>query len=267
MRDLERHALLGIARLAGQAILETLRHGFSVEEKPDHSPLTTADTRSCQVILDGLAQAFPGVPVLCEETKNAPYAERRSWKRLFVVDPLDGTKEFVRGSGEYCVCIALVERGRPVFGAIHAPATDTLYGGGPGLGANRRRGDGPAEVLRVAPPVAGEPVSVLGSVSHPDPGLDDYLARLPDGYRLVTRGSALKLCALAEGEAQLYPRLGPTWEWDIAAGHAILLGAGGSLTGPGGAAFAYNKPELKNGPFLARAWSGCEPYPELLSLP
>ena len=119
MRELEQHAVLGIARLAGQAILDVVREGFSVEEKPDHSPLTTADTRSCRVILDGLARAFPGVPILCEETKNAPYAERRSWKRLFVVDPLDGTKEFVRGTGEYCVCIALVERGRPVFGAIH----------------------------------------------------------------------------------------------------------------------------------------------------
>jgi 3'(2'), 5'-bisphosphate nucleotidase len=266
MRDLEQRALLGIARLAGQAILETARQGFRVEKKPDQSPLTTADTRACRVILDGLAQTFPGVPVLCEETANAPYAERRSWKQLFVVDPLDGTKEFVRGSSEYCVCIALVERGRPVYGAIYAPATDTLYGGGPRLGASRRVGDGPAEPLRTSLPLSGQAPVVLTSVSHPDPHLDTYLSCLPD-YRLVTKGSALKFCALAEGTAHLYPRLGPTWEWDIAAGHALLLGAGGSLIGPDGAAFAYNKPDLKNGPFLARAWNGCEPYPKLLSLP
>jgi 3'(2'), 5'-bisphosphate nucleotidase len=266
MRDLEQRALLGIARLAGQAILETVREGFSVEEKADHSPLTTADARSCRVILDGLAHAFPGVPVLCEETTSAPYATRRAWKRLFVVDPLDGTKEFVRGSGEYCVCLALVERGRPVYGVIHAPVTDTLYGGGPGLGAFRRVGDAPAEPIRVAPPRPGETLIVLGSVSHPDPGMDACLSRLP-GHRLLSRGSALKFCALAEGAAHLYPRLNATWEWDIAAGHALLLGAGGSLTGPGNTPFTYNKPDLRNGPFLARAWKGCEPYPELLSFP
>lgn len=264
MRQLDQNALQGIARLAGQSIMEVRQAGFAVETKADHTPLTTADLRSSRSIMAGLAEAFPDVPVLGEETAHAPYATRRGWKRCFVVDPLDGTKEFVRGSDEFCVCIALVVRGRPVFGVVHAPVTDTLYSGGPGLGATRRTGGGPAEPIRVSPPRPGEPLTVLTSVSHPDPGLAGYLERLP-GYRLTGLGSALKFCALAEGTGHLYPRLDPTWEWDTAAGHAVLLGAGGSLTGLDGSPFPYNKPDLQNGPFLARAWSGREPYPALLA--
>lgn len=267
MRDLDVEALASIARQAGVAIMEVRQNGFDVTVKADQSPLTTADTRSNRVILDGLARFFPGEPVICEETAQAPPELRRQWSRCFVVDPLDGTKEFARGSDEFCVCIALVAQGEPVFGVIHAPVTDTLYAGGPQWGAWRRQADGPIESIRVSPPAPGEALAVLGSVSHPDPRLAAYLDRLPVGYRLVTRGSALKFCAVAEGKAHVYPRLNPTWEWDTAAGHAILLGAGGSLTGPGGAAFPYNKHELRNGPFLARAWKGSDPYPELLVFP
>ena len=203
------------------------------------------------------------MPVLCEETANAPYEERRHYQRCFVVDPLDGTKEFIRKNDEFCVNIALVENGEPVFGVIHAPVTDTLYAGGPGHPATRRVADGPAEPIRVAAPVPGEPLTVLASRSHPDPRLDEYLARFPE-CRRISRGSALKFCALAEGACHLYPRLGPTWEWDTAAGHAIVLGAGGILTAFSGAPFRYNKPDLRNGPFLARSFSDCAFCPELL---
>ncbi len=264
MRDLNLSALPDIARLAGQAILEIYHTDFTVEEKSDHSPLTTADLRSSRLILDGLDSAFPDVPVLCEETAHASPEVRRGWTRCFVVDPLDGTKEFVRRNGEFCVNIALVEEGRPVFGVIHVPVTDTLYWGGPDLGAFRRPGDGPAEAIRVAPPAPGEPVTVLASSSHPDPRLAFYLERLPQ-HRLKRLGSALKFCALAEGACHLYPRLNPTWEWDTAAGHALVLGAGGSMTALDGSPFGYNKPDLQNGPFLARSWTGCGLYPELLA--
>jgi 3'(2'), 5'-bisphosphate nucleotidase len=267
MRDLDTDALSDLARLAGGAIMDVRRDGFDVSVKADRTPVTTADTRSSRIILDGLAQTFPDEPVICEETAQAAPELRRRWRRCFVVDPLDGTKEFARGSDEFCVCIALVVRGEPVFGVIHAPVTDTLYAGGPGRGAWRRAAGGPAEPLRVCPPDPGAPLTVLASVSHPDPRLAAYLDRLPVGHRLIAQGSALKFCALAEGRAHLYPRHNPTWEWDTAAGHAILLGARGALTGPGGAVFAYNKPDLQNGPFLARAWKDCEPYPELLSFP
>ena len=267
MREPEADVLAGLARLAGQAVLAVRRDGFRVTAKPDHSPLTTADIRSCRIILDGLAAAFPEVPVLCEETEPASAAVRRDWQRLFVVDPLDGTKEFARGSDDFCVCIGLVEDGRPVFGVIHAPVTDTLYWGGPELGAWRRTGDGAPTPIRVVPPAPGQVVTVLASISHPDPRLTGYLDRLGADYRISALGSALKFCALASGGGHCYPRLNPTWEWDTAAGHALLLGAGGSLTGPGGAPFPYNKPEPRNGPFLARAWTGREPCPELLVFP
>lgn len=263
MRDLDMSALMGIARLAGQTVLEIYRAGFTVTEKDDRTPLTTADTRSGEIILAGLARTFPGVPVVCEETANAPYAERRKYKRCFVVDPLDGTKEFISRNGEFCVCIGLVENGEPLFGVIHAPVADTLYAGGPGIPAVRQAAGGPAEAIRAVPPQPGRPLVILGSKSHPSPDMAEYLSRFPD-YRLISRGSALKFCALAEGACHLYPRLGPTWEWDTAAGHAIVLGAGGVMTALDGSPFRYNKPELLNGPFLARSFSDCAACPELL---
>lgn len=260
MRALDQAALEGIARLAGRQIMAVREAGFAVEEKADHSPLTTADLRSSRTIMDGLADAFPGLPVIGEETAKAPYAERRGWTRCFVVDPLDGTKEFVRGSEEFCVCIALVERSRPVFGVVYVPARDALYSGGPGIGARRRLGEGKAEPIQARPPRPGETLTVLTSVSHPDPGLDAFLTGLP-AYRPLAMGSAVKFCVLAEGGAHLYPRRNPTWEWDTAAGHALVLGAGGNMTAFSGAPFDYNKPDLQNGPFLATSWPGREPYP------
>ncbi|WP_428562979.1 MAG: 3'(2'),5'-bisphosphate nucleotidase CysQ [Solidesulfovibrio sp. DCME] len=255
MQDSDLAALGGLARLAGQAVRDIARSGFTVAQKADRSPVTAADTASSDIILAGLNQLFPGLPVVCEETKAAPYAERRNYKCFFLVDPLDGTKEFIQGRDDYCVLIALIEDGRPVCGVIHAPASDRLYCGGPGIPSTRRTGNGPPQALRAVAPRPGEPLVVMASRSHPDAGLDAYLARFP-GHRRVSRGSALKLAALAEGACHLYPRLGPTWEWDIAAGHAVLLGAGGELTAPDGAPFAYNKPELLNGPFLARSFCG-----------
>lgn len=254
MRDLDLSALGGIARLAGHAVLEVYHNGFSVQEKEDHSPLTTADTRSSGIILEALSQVYPDVPVVCEETKAAPYAERQRYKRFFLVDPLDGTKEFIRRNDEFCVLIALVERGRPVYGVIHAPVTDTLYSGGPGIAAEKRVAGGAPQPIHAAEPVPGAPLLAMGSRSHLDPDTTAYLARFPSVH-MVSRGSALKFAALAEGTCHLYPRLAPTWEWDTAAGHALLLGAGGVLTTPDGKEFSYNKPELLNGPFLARSFS------------
>lgn len=253
MRDLDLAALGGLARLAGQAIRDIARTGFRVDHKDDRTPVTAADTAASDILVAGLGQLYPGLPVVCEETEAAPYAVRRGYKRFFLVDPLDGTKEFIAGRDDYCVLLALIEAGRPVYGVMYAPATDIQYCGGPGIPSTRRCGGGPAEPIRAVAPAPGEPLTVVASRSHPDPGLSAYLARFPD-HRLVTRGSALKLAALAEGAAHLYPRFGPTREWDIAAGHAVLCGAGGLLTTPDGGPFGYNKPDLRNGPFLARSF-------------
>lgn len=265
MTPLDLAALQGLVRLAGHAVLDIYQNGFSVEEKPDQTPVTTADTRSSEMLLEGLARLFPDIPVICEETAAAPYETRRRYKQCFIVDPLDGTKEFIRGCDEFCVLVALVKDGHPVFGVIHAPVTDTLYCGGPGHPATRRRAGGPAEPIRAVAPAPGEPLVVMASRSHPDPGLSAYLQRFP-GCRLVERGSALKFCALAEGTGHLYPRLGPTREWDTAAGHAVLLGAGGAMTALTGGPFRYNTPELRNGPFLARSFSDGAAAPNLLGV-
>ena len=262
MRELDRNALMGLARLAGHAVLEWYHGGFSVETKADQSPLTTADIRASDIIMAGLAQLFPNVPVICEETANAPYETRQRYARCFVVDPLDGTKEFISRNGEFCVNIALVEKGRPVFGVIHAPVADIVYAGGPKHPSIRQGAGGPAEPVRVRRPAPDEPLIAVASRSHPSPGLADYLARFPD-VRCISRGSALKFCALAEGACHLYPRLGPTSEWDVAAGHAIVLGAGGTMTALDGSPFGYNKPDLLNGPFLAHSLDPNDPRLQL----
>lgn len=258
MRELDQSALMGLARLAGHAVLDIYHSGFTVETKADASPLTTADTHASDILMAGLAQLFPKVPVICEETANAPYETRRRYTRCFVVDPLDGTKEFISRNGEFCVNIALVEAGRPVFGVIHAPLADIVYAGGPDVPSIRQTAGGPAEPIRVRRPAPGEPLIVVASRSHPSPGLADYLARFPVA-RSISRGSALKFCSLAEGACHLYPRLGPTSEWDTAAGHALVLGAGGTMTALDGSPFVYNKPSLLNGPFLAHSLDPNDP--------
>ncbi|OIO01217.1 MAG: 3'(2'),5'-bisphosphate nucleotidase [Desulfovibrionaceae bacterium CG1_02_65_16] len=255
-------ALADIAEAAGRAILEVRARGYSVEYKADASPLTQADLASNAIITRALAERFPGVPVLSEEGADIPYAERAAWPRLFIVDPLDGTKEFVKELGEFCVCIALAENGFPAHGVVHVPVWGKTYAGGLGLGAYRREAGGEWEAIRVRQPDSAERsgYTVLGSRSHPDPAIEAWLADKPVRER-VTAGSALKFCVLAEGAADLYPRFNPTREWDTAAGQAVLEGAGGSMVrltdaesgGVPGGRLPVNKPDLFNGPFLASA--------------
>ena len=252
-------ALAEIAEDAGRAILAVRAGGFQVAYKSDNSPLTQADTAAHESIVRGLNQAFPGVPVLSEESAAPPYPDRARLERLFIVDPLDGTKEFVKDNGEFCVCIALAEHGYPALGAVHVPMRAQTYAGGLGLGAFRRgitpTGPGPWRAISVRQqPAAG--LVALASRSHPSPEIDAYLT-LHNVRQRITAGSALKFCLLAEGQADLYPRFNPTHEWDTAAGQAVLEGAGGSVLqfvdGEPGQRLAVNKPELLNGPFLASA--------------
>ena len=237
-----------LAREAGKAILEVYRTEFTVENKDDRSPLTLADTRSHHLIAEGLKGWYPDIPVRSEEGRETSHDIRKNWLRFWLVDPLDGTKEFVKRNDEFTINIALVEGRSPVLGLIYLPVFDRLYLGDISQGC-WEVADGEARRLQVREPDGKAPVRVVKSRSHPSPNLQLLLDKLP-GHEVLTRGSALKFCAVARGDADFYPRLGPTWEWDTAAGQAIVTAAGGVLVDPWGKAFQYNKETLLNGPFL-----------------
>ncbi len=240
--------LVDTAREAGRAILEIYGSDFGVSYKSDSSPLTEADRRSHEIISARLAEAAPEVPLLSEEGRSIPYQLRKGWHSFFLIDPLDGTKEFVNRNGEFTVNIALVEEGRPVMGVVHVPVEGTTYYAARGLGAYRIREGGIPERIAVRE-ASGEGLVVVASRSHASPGLDEFLGGLKVGER-VSRGSSLKFCLVAEGGADVYPRLGPTWEWDTGAGHSVVEEAGGLVTDLGGNAVVYNKESLKHEGFV-----------------
>jgi 3'(2'), 5'-bisphosphate nucleotidase len=251
MRDLRglADALIPIAARAGFAIMKVYDGAFTVEHKDDNSPLTLADLESQRIIIEGLRQLTPDVPVLSEESAQAPWVQRQSWRELWVVDPLDGTREFVKRNGEFTVNIALVVDHEPVFGIVAAPAQGISYWGAANIGAFRRAENGTVSQIRVSPPVC--PLRVVGSRSHMSPETAAYLAGFPP-YAMTGVGSSLKFCLLAEGNAELYPRFGPTSEWDTAAGQALLEAAGGHVTRLDGHRLRYNcRESLINGDFLA----------------
>jgi 3'(2'), 5'-bisphosphate nucleotidase len=240
-----------IAREAGRAILEVYgRPDFAVSRKSDDSPLTEADQVSHRIISRALAKLDAGLPVLSEESAPADPATRRKWKRYWLVDPLDGTKEFVKRNGEFTVNIALVDSTQAVLGAVYAPVLDRMYSGCVSLGA--WRSDAGAQPWPIAVRAnAASPLRVVGSRSHPSPELAAYLAGLP-AYEITDMGSSLKICLVAEGAADIYPRLGPTSEWDTAAAQAILESAGGRMIDLAGRPLRYNsKDDLLNPHFLA----------------
>jgi 3'(2'), 5'-bisphosphate nucleotidase len=250
-----------IARAAGREILEVYaQEGSAPTLKADASPLTAADLRSHRLIVSALAALTPGVPVLSEEAARPPYAERACWARYWLVDPLDGTREFLSRNGEFTVNIALIEAHAPVLGVVHVPVSDTTYRGFPGEGAWRQVGDAPARPVRVAARAA-DPVRVVGSRSHRGDSLEGFLARL-GAHALREAGSSLKLCMIAEGAADVYPRLGPTSEWDTAAAHAVVVAAGGTVVQLDGEPLRYNtRDSLLNPSFVAygdpgRDWLG-----------
>jgi 3'(2'), 5'-bisphosphate nucleotidase len=250
-------ALMPTVARAGAAIMQIYDSGFAVQHKADDSPLTQADLESQRIIMEALRELTPDIPVLSEESANAPWAERRHWRELWVVDPLDGTREFVKRNGEFTVNIALVVGHEPLLGIVAAPATGLVYWGAAGVGAFTRHRDAPEVPIHVAPP--GAPLRVVGSRSHASAETAGYLARL--GPHVTTGiGSSLKFCLVAEGRADLYPRFGPTCEWDTAAGQAVLEAAGGHVTRMDGRRLLYNCREtLLNGDFLAFSHPGVLP--------
>lgn len=247
------------AREAGKAILEIVRRGFEVEAKRDSSPVTEADRAAELIILAALARAAPGVPVIAEEEVAAGRIPPHGGT-FFLVDPLDGTKEFVRGGDDYTVNIALVEDLEPTVGVVFAPASGRLHCGIAGIGAWLDEGNGRRSIRTR---VRGSEITAVASKSHFTQATADYLERSVGLCSHASVGSSLKFCIVAEGEADIYPRLSPTSEWDTAAGHAVLIAAGGRVDGPEGAPLRYGKPAFFNRGFVATAgWAApaIEPF-------
>ena len=242
-------ALEDLARRAGAAIMEVYATDFSVERKGDDSPVTEADQKAEALILPGLRALTPAIPIVAEEEAAAgriPDVGSSFW----LVDPLDGTKEFIKKNGEFTVNIGLIADGRPVAGVVFAPALGIMWSGA-GSQAWREDASGRRAISCRKPPERG--AVVLDSRSHRAPErLTEFLATLPEA-RLENAGSSLKFCKVAEASADFYPRFGPTCEWDVAAGHAVLAAAGGEVVGWDGLPMAYGKPRFLNGDFLARA--------------
>lgn len=236
-------ALYDIAVEAGDAIMGYYHDHVRVTEKADHSPVTEADLAANAIILDKLAALTPDIPVLSEESVHSSWDERQAWTSFWLVDPLDGTKEFLRKNGEFTVNIALIEHGKPVMSVVHAPALGKSWlGNGEQAWLITKAGK---EVIKVRPATIP---TVVGSRSHPSAELAGYLEQLGD-HKLAEVGSSLKFCLVAEGRAQYYPRLGPTMMWDTAAGQCIAESAGAKVREVGGGTLAYHREALLN-PFF-----------------
>lgn len=249
--------LVALAGRAGAAILDVYATDFEHQTKADRSPVTAADLAAEKIIEAGLAALAPDIALIAEEAASEGRIPDRTGERFWLVDPLDGTREFLNRNGEFTVNIALVENSAPVLGVIHAPALKLTFTGIVGEGATAVRGDGPAEPIKVRPaPATG--VTIVASRRHGDPEAIDRLLRGHPVAERKTAGSSLKFCLVAAGEADIYPRFGRTMEWDTAAGHAVLTAAGGQVTDEHGAPFTYGKPNYENPPFIA--WGGLAPW-------
>jgi 3'(2'), 5'-bisphosphate nucleotidase len=244
-----RSAVVGIARDAGRATMTYYDDlaAAEVREKDDRSPVTLADEVAHDILVVGLRRLDPATPVVSEEAAAASFETRRGWRRFWLVDPLDGTKEFIKRRAEFTVNVALIEDGEPVLGVVLAPALDLLYWAVKGGGAWREDRGRPAERIYSSVPAPGTPLTVVESLSHPSPELEEYLQTIPVARR-VKAGSSLKFCWVAEGRADVYPRLGPTMEWDVAAGDCVYRQSGREGERP--SPLTYNKPDLRNSSFI-----------------
>lgn len=248
--------ILRIARLAGEKIMAIYNRDFDIYEKQDTSPLTEADLAAHHCIVDEL-KALSDLPVLSEESADIPWEDRRLWQQYWLVDPLDGTKEFIKKNGEFTVNIALIDNGKPILGVVYAPARKQAFIGIVGKGAWLETAEGLRQITAKSHQ-AGETWRVVGSRSHQSPEIKNLLDQLEGETELVAMGSSLKLCLVASGEAHLYPRLGPTSEWDTGAAHAVAVAAGADVTvldpdnplDPDAEALTYNQKESVLNPFF-----------------
>lgn len=244
-----RDGVIATAEAAASDILEVYARDFDVQRKQDATPLTEADLAAHRRIVAWLTALTPGIPVLSEESAEKCFELRKGWSRYWLVDPLDGTREFVKKNGEFSVNIALIDDGVAVFGVIQQPVTGLTWHGVPGQGAYRREAGRDIAIHTRIP--ASAPLRIAASRSHRDARTEAVIERFPQA-EVVGLGSSLKFCRIAEGGIDLYPRFGPTSEWDTAAGQAILEAAGGMVVDPRGRPFRYNQRDtLLNGDFFA----------------
>lgn len=246
------HPVLELVQAAGQATLPYWQANVAVETKADESPVTAADIAAHNVLAAGLVELDTNIPVLSEEDCDIPLAQRQQWTRWWLVDPLDGTKEFIRGSAEYTVNVALIEHGQVVFGVVGVPVTGSIYYGGAEFGAHCLDADGQTRTLqmRVAPQ---DELVVVASKRHSSPAQEALLQGLHADHpalRLLSVGSSLKFCQMAEGAADLYPRLAPTSQWDTAAAQGVLEGAGGQVLNLQGQPLTYVAQDSYLNPFF-----------------
>ncbi|KFE47517.1 3'(2'),5'-bisphosphate nucleotidase CysQ [Pseudomonas congelans] len=262
--------VIELTRLAGEVILPFWRANVTVTTKTDDSPVTAADLAAHQVLVEGLQALDPDIHVLSEEDADIPFSERAGWERWWLVDPLDGTKEFISGSEEFTVNVALIERGRVVFGVVSMPTNNRCYFGGAGLGAWRSDGVGHMQPIAVRNQLGeGQTFTVVASRRHSSPEQEHLLAGLSNGLghlQLTNIGSSLKFCLLAEGDADCYPRLAPTSQWDTAAAQGVLEGAGGEVLQLDGQPFSYPARESLLNPFFLALPANAEWRDKLLVL-
>lgn len=240
--------IINIADAASAKVMEIYSTDFEVAYKADHSPITAADLAAHKIIMAGLKELTPDIPVLSEEAASISWQERRRWHRFWLVDPIDGTKEFTQRSDEFTVNIALIEHGQPVLGVVTAPALLEAYWGAVGEGAWKRERDNTVRRIHVVVPSAE--VRVMASKSHLNEATSAFIDKLGP-HQLMQVGSSLKICRIAEGKADVYPRLGPTSEWDTGAAHAVLKAAGGKIEKVDGSALTYGKADVLNPFFVA----------------
>lgn len=243
------HAIIEIAEKAGQEILKYYDEEIEVSSKEDNSPLTKADLAAHYIIVDALKKLDAQIPVISEESGVPAYEVRKTWKKFWLVDPLDGTKEFIKKNGEFTVNIALIEDGMPVMGVVYAPAKELMYYGEKETGSFKKDETGYEERIFSTPADKSQPLSIIESRSHGSPALEAYLQK--EGITIKERvksGSSLKMCLVAEGKADIYPRMGPTMEWDVAAGDAVYRYS--ARMGVHQSGITYNKENLLNADFV-----------------
>lgn len=242
--------LLDLCGEAADVIMSFYRGSYETSRKEDFSPLTEADKASHRLIVGALQKRWPHIPVISEEGSSVEFENRKGWEYFWLVDPLDGTKEFIHGEDEFTINVALIKRTKPCFGIVYVPVTKRAYLGHEGKGAYLLQ-DGSRTPLKPSVKRGGGKVRVAVSRFHLDKKTRAFLESFNDLCEPVIRGSALKFCSVAEGSVDLYLRFGPTWEWDTAAGQAVVEAAGGSVIAiPSEQELTYNKPDLKNGPFI-----------------
>jgi 3'(2'), 5'-bisphosphate nucleotidase len=255
-------SVIDIARRAGNEILKIYDSDFSVETKADDSPLTAADRAAHELIVSALHELTPAIPVWSEESASIEYADRAGWDRFWLVDPLDGTREFIKRNGEFTVNIALIENHDPVLGVVHVPVKQQDYAGFRGGGARIIEAGGTARNIHVSA-MTQDPVRVVGSRSHRGESLERFLAAIGP-HVMVPMGSSLKICLVAAGAADVYPRLGPTSEWDTAAAQAVVENAGGRLVDLAGDRLRYNTRSEVLNPHFVVCGADCERWVNLL---